>query len=278
MNNGSSPHKARNYLGIVNAVLRYLDTPKTATMVAILVEGSDDEKIYRRFFHRDITQSFVCTGKSDLQKALSELLKKTNHVIGIRDADFCNLENIQPENCNLFFTDGHDIEMTMLGFEEIRRALFSEYGDWNNMDIVWESIVKKVSFIAYIRWFNEKNDFKLFFEGVFSKYAKIDEEQLLLDKLNDRSPDKREPITKEMIDDFITTHRTNDMFNLCNGHDVCTLLAATFTINTKPLSTALRLSFKLNHFMQKKLYDNIFSWQKTNGFDLLETQPGASNG
>jgi hypothetical protein len=278
MNNGSSPHKARNHLGIINSVLEYLRTEKTAANIAVLVEGPDDEKIYRKFLRQGIAQTFVCTGKSDLQKALSGLVDKTNNAIGIRDADFCNLENIQPENQNLFFTDGHDIETTMLGFKAIRWALFSEYGDWHNMNTVWESIVKKASFIGYIRWFNEKNDFRMFFEGFFNKYGNIDEEQLLLDKLNKKSQEKKRPITKTMIDDFIITHKTNDAFNLCNGHDICTLLAATFTINTKLLSLSLRLSFQLNHFMQTNLYAKILAWQQTNHFDILETQPGASNG
>lgn len=273
----SSPHKARNYLGIINAVLMYLNTEKTVERVAVLVEGPDDEKIYRNFFQHDTTQTFVCTGKSDLQKALSGLLDKTNHAIGIRDADFCNLENVKPENCNLFFTDGHDIEMTILGFDEIRGALFSEYGDWENMDSVWESIIKKTSFIAYVRWFNEKNDFKIFFAGFFNTYGNINEEQQLLDKLNDRSPEKRKLITKEMIDNFIMAYKTNDIFNLCNGHDIGTLLANVLKINAKSLSSALRLSFQLNHFMRTRLYSNLLEWQQANHFGLLKTEPGASN-
>jgi hypothetical protein len=274
----SSPHKARNYLGIINAVLRYLCTEKTAAKVAVLVEGSDDEKIYRKFFCHDITQMFVCTGKSDLQKALSGLLDKTNHAIGIRDADFCNLENIKPDGSRLFFTDGHDIEMTMLGFEETRRALFSEYGNWRNMDTAWESVVKKASFVGYIRWFNERNDCQIVFDGLFYKAdCGSDKEQLLLDQLNKQSPDKKREITKELINDFITAYKTNDVFNLCNGHDVCDLLVMAFKINTKRFAESLGLSFQLNHFMQTKLCAHILAWQKTIGLDMLKTDFGAVN-
>jgi hypothetical protein len=277
MDNGSSPHKARNCLGIINSVLKYLDTPKTTGRVAILVEGPDDEKVYRKFFDSAITQAFVCRGKSDLQKALLELLVKTNQVIGIRDADFCNLENIKPENAHLFFTDYHDIEMTMLYFEEIRRNLFSEYGDWDKMDAVWESIIEKASFIAYVRWFNDKNDFRLFFDGFFNTRDNNNEKQVLLDKLNNRSYKKREPITIETIDDFITTYKTDDVFNLCNGHDVGALLENTFKINKRPFFSVLRLCFHLNHFKQTRLYDNLLSWQRASGFDILKTAPGAAN-
>jgi hypothetical protein len=278
MNNGSSPHKARNYQSVVNAVLIYLRTKRTVKRVAVLVEGTDDEKAYRKFFDQNISQLFVCTGKDALQKYLQELSDKTKQAIGIQDADFSNLEKIKPSNTNLFFTDCHDLEMTILSFKEVREALFSEYGEWNKMNTVWESIVKKASFIGYVRWFNEKNDTKLLFEGFFNEYGSIDEAQLLLDKLNDRSQEKRESITKKMIDAFIARYSTDDIFNLCNGHDVSTLLAFVLKINTKSFSSALRLSFQFYHFMQTQLYANLLSWQNAHGFDILKTNHGASNG
>ena len=262
MENNSSPHKARNYQGVVNAVLVYLSTEKTTRQVAVLVEGPDDAKVYRKFFDQIMTQLFVSTGKDALQKYLQELLTKTKQAIGIRDTDFCNLEHIKPENSHLFFTDYHDLEMTILYFEEIRRALFSEYGDLNRIDSVWESIVKEAVFAGYIRWFNEKNDYQIVFDGLFYKIdSNGDREQVLLDQLNEQSPDKKERITKEMIDDFIIQYKTSDVFNLCNGHDVIALLTKTFTINSKQTATALRLSFQQKQFIRTALYQELLAWQ-----------------
>jgi hypothetical protein len=270
MENNSSPHKARNYFGIINSVLEYLRTEKTADKVAILVEGPDDVKVYRKFFDQTMTELFPCIGKEDLQKALLELLTKAKHVIGIRDADFCNLENIKPAYPNLFFTDGHDIEMTMLGFEEIRRALFSEYGDLNRIDSVWETTIKNASFAGYIRWFNEKNDYQIVFDGLYYKIDNNgDREQVLLDQLNEQSPDKKERITKEMIDNFIIQYKTSDVFNLCNGHDVIALLTKTFTINSKQAATALRLSFQQKQFIRTALYQELLAWQTDHGIAIL---------
>jgi hypothetical protein len=270
MENNSSPHKARNYQGIVNDVLMYLRTPATSSQAAILVEGPDDTKIYWKFFNQNMTQIFVCIGKDDLQRALSELLTKTERVIGIRDADFSHLENVKPEGPSLFFTDGHDIEMTMLSFDEVRRNLFSEYDHLDAIDSVWESIVKDASFAGYIRWFNEKNDYKIVFDGLFYKTERGgDREQLLINQLNERSPDKKEPLTKEMINDFIATCKTDDIFNLCNGHDVTALLVEAFNINSKRLATALRLSFHQEQFIRTVLYWEILAWQADHGIAIL---------
>jgi hypothetical protein len=39
----------------------------------------------------------------------------------------------------------------------------------------------------------------------------------------------------------------------------------------------LRESFQFNHFIQTRLYDNLLSWQKTSGFDILKTESGTAN-
>jgi hypothetical protein len=273
MENNSSPHRARNYQGIVNTVLIYLRTPETSSRAAILVKGPDDAKIYRKFLNQHTTQIFACIGKNDLQRALFELLSKTDHVIGIRDADFFHLEDIVPESPNLFFTDCHDIEMTILRFVEVRRDLFSEYysdDNFDRMDSVWESIVKEASFVGYIRWFNEKSDYKIVFDGLFYKAGYGDDrEQLLLDQLNEQSPDKKESLAKDTINDFITTYKTDDIFNLCNGHDVTALLVRAFNINLKPVVTALRLSFHREQFIRTALCRELLAWQNRHGIAVL---------
>jgi hypothetical protein len=262
MENNSSPHKARNYQGVVNAVLVYLSTEKTTRQVAVLVEGPEDAKVYRKFFDQNMTQLFVCTGKDALQKYLQELLFKTKQAIGIRDADFSNLENAKPAISHLFFTDYHDLEMTILYFEEVRRSLFSEYGDLNRIDSVWKTIIKDASFVGYIRWFNEKNNYQISFDGLFYKAnSNGDREQVLLDQLNEQSPDKKGTITKELVHDFITEHNTDDIFNLCNGHDVSGLLVMAFKISTKQFATALRLSFYREQFIKTALYRELLAWQ-----------------
>jgi hypothetical protein len=138
------------------------------------------------------------------------------------------------------------------------------------MDSVWESIVKEASFAGYIRWFNEKNDYKIVFDGLFYKTDRNDgREQLLIDQLNEQSPDKKGPLTKEMINDFIITCKTDDIFNLCNGHDVTALLVKAFNSNSKQLAMALRLSFHHEQFIRTVLYRKLLAWQTDHGIAIL---------
>jgi hypothetical protein len=167
--------------------------------------------------------------------------------------------------------------MTILSFEEVRRDLFSEYyGDnnFNRIDSVWESIVKEASFAGYIRWFNEKNDYKILFDGLFYRVdGNADREQSLLDQLNERSPDKKGTLTKELITDFIAAYKTDDIFNLCNGHDVIALLVKVFNINSKQVATAIRLSFHQEQFIRTALYRKLLAWQAEHGIAVLYSFP-----
>jgi hypothetical protein len=138
MGNSSSPHEARNYQGIVNSVRIYLCAPATSSQAAILVEGPDDAKIYRKFLDQNMTRIFACKGKNDLQRALSELSTKTD-----------------------------------------------------------------------------------------------------------------------------------DVFNLCNGHDVTALLVKIFNINAKKLAEALRLSFHREQFIKTVLYRELLAWQTEHGIVIL---------
>jgi ribosomal protein L16 Arg81 hydroxylase len=108
------------------------------------------------------------------------------------------------------------------------------------------------------------------FDGLFYKTDRSDDrEQLLLDQLNAQSPDKKEPLTRETINDFITNHKTDDIFNLCNGHDVTALLVKTFNINSKQLATALRLSFHHKQFAMTVLYQKLSAWQIQHSIAIL---------
>lgn len=104
----------------INDIRLSLNTPKGSQTIWVLVEGEDDCKIYPKFF--DQTKSkveYINGGKERLMTALKVLSQETNQVIGIRDADFLHLEKLPIPSLPLFYTDYHDIEMTMLSFEGV---------------------------------------------------------------------------------------------------------------------------------------------------------------
>lgn len=265
----------------ITDILLSLNSEEGSKLIWILVEGEDDCKIYPKFF--DETKSrveFVNGGKGQLLIALSTLTKQTKQVIGIQDADFLHLEKSFYTIKNLFYTDYHDIEMTMLNFNDVICNLFTEYRMQDEKEDIWQNILQESSYIAYIRWYNEKKNCKIRFSEL--KYGdnltEISDNKLSLKKqdllqiLNSRSQNKTEELKSENIDNFITINKTNDLMNLCNGHDVTALLSLIIgkQVSHKEFCRHLRLSFTIHHFSQTKLYSDIFDWQTQNGYTILK--------
>ncbi|MDR2424904.1 MAG: DUF4435 domain-containing protein [Prevotellaceae bacterium] len=251
------------------------------SLVLILVEGEDDCRIYPKFFKQDSTRvEFIPGGKCQLINVLSALTAITNQVIGISDADFLHLEKNYPDVTNLFYTDYHDIEMTMLSFDPVHDNLFAEYRMLDKRSEIWQNIMQQSSYLAYIRWYNEKNNCQINFSGLkygdklteISKGKISFKNQALLQTLNIRSKDKTEELTETNINDFITDNKTADGLNLCNGHDTIALLALIVgsLVSYKELCRHLRLSFTIKEFLQTKLYLQLSDWQTRNGYNILK--------
>ncbi|MDR1274294.1 MAG: DUF4435 domain-containing protein [Odoribacteraceae bacterium] len=249
-------------------------------IVWILVEGEDDCRVYPKFFDKTkASVEFVNGGKEQLALALNALVKETKQVIGIQDADFSHLEKKKLAITNLFFTDYHDIEMTMLSFDDVISNMFTEYRLQDKRDDIWQNVLQESSYIAYIRWYNEKKNGRILFSGL--KYgdnlAEISDGKIslkipdLLQELNMRSKNKTEELTSENMEDFIATHKTRDLLNLCNGHDVTALLSLIIggRVSHHEFCRHLRLSFNMQHFSQTKLYAGIAVWQAQHGYSIL---------
>ncbi len=267
----------------INDIRLSLNTPKGSQTVWVLVEGEDDCKIYPKFFEAKRSKvEYINGGKERLMIALKVLSQETNQVIGIQDADFLHLERMPTTSLPLFYTDYHDIEMTMLSFEEVRNNLLTEYNlqEQDKQETIWQNSLSKAAYLGYIRWHNNKNDNKINFSGlgyggiVTLTATEIHwETSLLLDSLNQRSKNKRTTLTEAIINTFISTHRTDDLLNLCNGHDMIALLSLIIGKETtsKRLSKDLRLSFTIQHFRHTRLYTQLQEWQKQTHFYILKT-------
>ena len=260
-----------------------LNSDEGSKIVWILVEGEDDCKIYPKFFDETKAKvEFVNGGKGQLMIALNILNQETKQVIGIQDADFLHLDKKYPPITNLFFTDFHDIEITMLNFDGVLCNLLTEYRMQDKKDAVWQNVLHEASFVGYVRWYNETmkcsdENFKgLNFRGIgYGDYldgCKITlNRQHFLDKLNERT-DREETVTKDDIENFIAQHRTTDVLNLCNGHDVTKMLSLIIgsRLSYKQLGKHIRLSFQLNHFEKTELCAKIYNWQSHNGYKILK--------
>jgi len=263
----------------INQIRLSINSDLGKNMVYILVEGVNDCKIYPKLFERNKTSvEYVHGGKKQLIIALNELNNITKQIFGICDADFNHLKNITTNINNLFFTDFHDIEMTMLFVDGVLNNTLTEYKLQNNSSEILQKALEETKIIGYIRWYNENDTIKLDFKrmglGSFVMPHDINahlDVDAYLNELNKRSKNKTKIVSYEEIDNFILTHNTNDLFNLCNGHDVTSLISLIIGSSTshENFCSILRASFNVNYFRKTKLYIDIKKWQTDNNFFIL---------
>jgi hypothetical protein len=252
-------------------------------IVFVLVEGIDDVKLYSKLFLEDNITLRSTEGKNNIYKALKELTGTTKQFIAIKDADFDHLNKKNPEYEALFFTDKHDIEMTMLAYPEAVRSVLAEYLLPEKSDERVREAMQGVAYLSYIRWFNEVEKCGLDCKGIIHSVKEGMTNAELIALVKSRSKSECREVSQTEIDDFIEKNKTDDYFNLCNGHDVIVCMAITISKESEKTSEGklakdLRLSFSNEYFLHTTLYSNILAWQKKNGFNILYTKQTKQEG
>jgi hypothetical protein len=264
----------------VDQILLSMNSVKGSDLFYVLVEGPDDCRLYPKFFNEEKTcVEFVGGGKGQVLIALKFLNEKTKRILSICDADFRHLEQDYPAIPNLFFTDCHDIEMTMLNDSQTLTNVLTESRLQSKAADILQNAMNGAVLVGYTRWYNESGVAGLNFKEspiipYFNIVTSAFDLTLFLNELNRRSPNRKVDIID--IDKFKIKNKTSDFFNLCNGHDVIALIVAIIKIDkhyknlsTKNFCSVLRASFTLNSFKETKLYANIATWQTSNHYQIL---------
>ncbi|MDR3046364.1 MAG: DUF4435 domain-containing protein [Bacteroidales bacterium] len=251
--------------------------------IYIFVEGTYDCRIYEKFFNPTTAKiEFVGGGKSQVIIVL-ERLSYTGHVIGICDADFRHLDHNYPAIPELFFTDQHDIEMTMISFDDVLINALIEYRLQAQMISIRQNAMQEAEYIGYIRWFNEKNVCEIIFDGLGLSHLTSSTNGItvsmnninLLVELNRRKRNPTVVLTNQIISNFISANTITEHLLLCNGHDVVKILTSIINLSFTPkikhedFAKSLRHSFLLSHFKQTKMYSAISTWQSIKGVNIL---------
>jgi hypothetical protein len=279
----NNPQRTRTPQGFARSVMQFLRADIGNKRVCVLVEGSSDSRLYPKFFRDVKTRVMVIKsgGKQKVLETLNILTGLTKKAIGICDADFYHLEKKYPSLNTVFFTDCHDIEMTMLNFNAVLDNALKGCLLHDTTDAILKTALQEVSYMAYARWYNEKNvchfnfkklDINLVFKILAGK-PKLDTVKFLLE-LNRVSNNRTMEITPADIQKFMEIHKTEDYFNLCNGHDVILviMLIAGSNIAFEEYQKNLQDSFTIECFVQTNLYKSILEWQTSNGFTILRTE------
>jgi len=155
-----------NYNDTVCQIIQTTRSPSWNNRVFVLLEGSDDWRIYPKFFDGSRVTLEYTGWKGQVLPSLKTVDRYNVIAIGICDADFQNLQNIAPGCSNLFFTDCHDIEMTMLKTVHILVNALTEYGLQKEANTILQDAMGETEFYAYTRWYSKYNTVGLKFKGL----------------------------------------------------------------------------------------------------------------
>ncbi len=272
------------YQDKLNELKLDLSHPNSQGICFVLLEGQTDIRLFRKFF--DLSKCKVENipgGNPKLESAVSELLKNYELIIGIRDADFNNLLTAAYSLKNMFLTDFHDIEMSIIGEDDILSAIIFEFTDFpvKSHSILRKEIITTINQISLLKWLNNKEDLKLVFDksgfqdlisfansqidfdkyfvGILSKsaYAKITDINIIKAKIADLKTLNPHP------------------YQLCNGHDFIKTFAQFIRDNGKSknlnddlISSILRIKFTKEKFYNTKLYNSTKIWADSKGIEI----------
>jgi hypothetical protein len=143
-------------------------TPKSV----LIIEGTNDKAIYKKMVDLEITEIVVAFNKQNTIESiilLNECADVCNY-LGIVDSDFFGI-NSYPEVPNLFFTDFHDIEISIFkstAFDEITSEFCTQKLDSFKMpdEKLEVTLFKKIHAYSILKYINDRDYNFLSFDNI----------------------------------------------------------------------------------------------------------------
>lgn len=254
--------------------------------VFVVIEGTDDEKIYSRFLD-DLKVTFYVTGNClhvvELVRNLNRNPSFENRLIGVKDADFDHILHRSYSGLdNLFLTDCHDIEMTILS-DDFENSLKAEYR-LSHTTLLTDKVAEDLKNLSYLRLYNEVAIVSHGLDGInfndITYSVLYDGEnavgmQNCLDHVKLKCNNARLghfPIA-EMVERVMGSYENSDLRQLTRGHDLIYALQVRLakisghdSWGYKNLCLMLRCSCTKEKFEGTKLYRDLNAWM--NGRNL----------
>lgn len=266
----------------------YLDLshPHNKKINFVFVEGDTDVKLFRKLFDMNKCKvERIPGGNVKVEKCVTDLKSKHSLILGIRDADFLHIADETYLKPNMFLTDYHDVEMTMLSQQKILNAMLFEYTELPKTEHIAfrDKIMQAIEKTSYLKWLNDREHLELEFatslQELFCTADLSFDFATYLDRVLAKSSNTQlkdvdviiKKINKLML-------QQPDLLQLTNGHDLVRTLAKYFReINKKrtptedTLASGMRLSYDFNCFEDSQLYDDLQKWAKSHSTILFDT-------
>jgi hypothetical protein len=248
----------------------------------LVVEGSDDRRLFAKLVHPDRCSIVGAYGKDNVVKVVSILdASGFEGILGIGDKDFDEIENIEHTSPNLIFTDEHDLECMMIRSEALFRVLIENATEIKlqafeeREGAVKDALLKRAQVIGCARLISRRHNLRLDFDEM--KFRFIDDENLGLDvdrlvnQIVSRTnqctvtrPELRRMIENEMA-------KNHDAWQVSCGHDIVSILAiairrcigSTTSAEADPtlIASKLRLAYSVEDFHSTSMFFAICSWE-----------------
>ena len=263
-----------------------LSHPNSSDISFVLVEGSSDIKLFRKFFTLERCKvEQIPGGNQKLEECVSSLVQVSSLIVGVRDSDFIQLSanNGYPKP-NIVLTDYHDIETTAISKESILNALIFELSDIGESEHekLREDLMNSIKSIGLLKWLNDIETLELKFECGFQDILdfsslNIDFDQYVSRVLS-KSPNAKITdinILKTKIEELDKTNP--DQFHLLSGHDLINAFAKFFReehankgLSGKDLERSIRMLFSVELFETTTIHSELSKWQTANNVEILK--------
>ncbi len=273
-----------SYQDKLNELRLDISHPNSRGRVFVFVEGETDIRLFRKLFNLDNCKvENIPGGKLKLEECVGELIPNHALIIGIRDADFTHLGTIPYAIPNVFLTDFHDIEMSLIAEDEVFSAIIFEFTKLPKQahDGIREDILEIIKEISLLKWLNDSEDLRISFKKTgfqdiisfanstinFEEYFK----RLLSKSLNATITDIA--IIRSKIDALKSGNP--DTLQLSNGHDFIEAFAqflrvkgSANSVSNELIASIFRTNFNNTFFTKTLLYQNTKQWADANNCSI----------
>lgn len=269
----------------VNELRLDITHPNSSNIVFVFVEGESDIRLFRKFFNTSSCKvENIPGGKFKLEEAVRLFITLNPLVLGIRDADFLHLNQSNYSEDNMFLTEYHDVEISMINEPIVFSTIIYEFTDIPGGEhlSVRDAIFSSISKIGTLRWLNDVQNLRLAFEGIgFRDLLDFDNQNINIDAYVQRVLSRSENAVVndvQAISSMIaaTSLQGIDLNQLCNGHDFVQALAQFLRVkgngqmpSDAVLASIIRISFTIDHFKATQLYTDLQNWAELQVVELF---------
>lgn len=259
----------------------------------MFVEGATDARFFERFVDLDGCKVVAAHDRKRALGALRLLNSSAfSGVLAVVDADFVRITSTFESDRNLFYSDGHDLEVMLLRSqaldivvrEHASEEKLSAFIASQHSNVLASILIQSVAPVGALVLISLEQDLGFTFDGVnFRDFVKAHSLQVEVPALircvmhkSSRHDTELAKQLEQRIGEVLTV--ISDFAELARGHDCVELLAFALrtTIGTKKSATdtrkpqtvtaellerELRLAFAASDFFATGLYESLLNWQ-----------------